>query len=102
MKLEVVVVRGEVRVCARGYWWTCCWGWTRKLQIWSGLGLISHQQQCCTTHALNKYVNNIRKWRRKESRKVRERVRVKIRAVVKDNLGLGIDVIGMNRMGVAW
>ena len=28
--------------------------------------------------------------------------RVKIRAVVTDNLGLGLEVMGMNRVGVAW
>ena len=33
---------------------------------------------------------------------VRERFRVKIRAVVTDNLGLGLEVMGMNRVGVAW
>ena len=32
------------------------------------------------------YVNNIRKWKRKESQKVRERFRVKIWSVVTDNL----------------
>ena len=31
---------------------------------------------------------------------VRERFRVKIWAVVTDNLGLGLEVMGMNRVGV--
>ena len=48
------------------------------------------------------YINNIRKWKRIESQKDRERVRVKIWAVVTDNLGLGLEVMGMNRVGVAW
>ena len=47
------------------------------------------------------YVNNIREWKRIEIQKVRERVRVMIRAMVAmvtDNLGLGLEVRGMNRV----
>ena len=46
-------------------------------------------------------VNNIREWKRIEIQKVRERVRVMIRAMVAmvtDNLGLGLEVRGMNRV----
>ena len=46
------------------------------------------------------YVNNIRKWKRKESQKVRERFRVKIWAVVIDNLWLGLEVMEMNSVGL--
>ena len=49
-----------------------------------------------------KYVNNIRKWKRIESQKVMERFRVKIWDVTTDNLGLELEVMGMNRVGVAW
>ncbi len=48
------------------------------------------------------YVNNIRKWKRIESQKVRERFRVKIWAVVTDNLGLGLKVMGIKRVEIAW
>ena len=46
------------------------------------------------------YVNNIRKWKRIESQKVRERFRVKIWAVVIDNLWSGLEVMGMNSVGL--
>ena len=55
------------------------------------------------THT-EQYVNNIREWKRIEIQKVRERVRVMIRAMVAmvamvtDNLGLGLEVRGMNRV----
>ena len=41
------------------------------------------------------YVNNIRKWKRIESQKVRERVRVKIWAVVTDSLCVVTDNLGL-------
>ena len=99
MELEVVGVWGEVRVCAsidglavgvRGesYEYGC------RVNKSSTVMLHSTRTE--------QYINNIRKWKRIESQKVRKRFRVKIRAVVTNNLGLGLEVMGMNRVGVAW
>ena len=41
------------------------------------------------------YVNNIRKWKRIESQKVRERFRVKIWAVITDSLCVVTDNLGL-------
>ena len=89
MELEVVSVL-EVRVRARDIDRLVVgvrgesyeYGWGRS-------GLISHHQIMLRNTYTEQYVNNIRKWKRIESQKVRERVRVKIWAVVTDNLGLG-------------
>ena len=54
------------------------------------------------THT-EQYVKNIREWKRIEIQKVKERVRVKIRAMVDmvtDNLGLGLEVRGMNMLKI--
>ena len=52
MELEVVGVWGEFRVCARDIGGLAV-GVRGENYEWLGLGLISHQQECCTTHALN-------------------------------------------------
>ena len=101
MDLEVVGVWGEVRVRARDIDGLAD-GVGRESYKYGRAWVNKSSARMLHNTRTEQYVNNIRKWKRIESQKVRERVRVKIRAVVKDNLGLGLDVIGMNRVRVAW
>ena len=50
---EVVGVWGEFRVCARDIGGLAVGVRGKSYKYGWGLGLISHQQECCTTHALN-------------------------------------------------